>query len=179
VLRDGWHLVTKDLRLEGLEFRAWIQSELIVEHLPRALESCKRVSLAAAVVQREHQQAPQSLSIRVDGYRGLQLVDELRGPAQEQVRFDALFDRVQAQLLEAIRLHAERAVIRKIAERPATPQRKRLRKRVGGCSNVTANQPVVRRANQAIEDRGIYRFGRDVDRVSRRSSADGRRAGQD
>jgi hypothetical protein len=98
--RDGLRLqhglLAQDRRVQLLQGRRRLDSELLDEHLAGLLVSLERLRLASASVQREHELAARALAQRVLANDLLELPDELGRAAKLEMRLDTLLDGRQA-----------------------------------------------------------------------------------
>ena len=86
-------VVGEDLGLQVRERRAWLESEVLGHPGPSPLERGERVGLAAAPIERDHQQPRELLVGGVIGDQARQLGDHLGVPAEEQRGLAARFQR--------------------------------------------------------------------------------------
>ena len=86
----------------------------------------ERVRLAAGTVEREHQEPAQPLAEGLIPDERLQLPYDLPRAAERQIGLEALFERDQAQLLEAADLVAGERLELEVGKRRAAPERKRI-----------------------------------------------------
>ena len=83
----------------------------LVEQRAGAAVRGERVRLASGAVEREHQLPPEPLAVRMLADERLELVDELGRAAEREVRLDPLLEREQPQLLQALGLEPQRALV--------------------------------------------------------------------
>ena len=112
--------------LELLERRAWIEPELVAEHVAgRAIRS-ERVRLTARAVEREHELGARPLPQRLRRDEGLELGHELGVAAEREVGVHAPLDRGHAQLLEPGDVGLGERLVGEIRERRPAPEGKGL-----------------------------------------------------
>ena len=78
--------LVEDRALEGLQLGAGLEPELGIEQHARRLVQLERLRLPPGPVEREHQLAPRPLPQRPLAHEGLELGDQLLGPAQLESR---------------------------------------------------------------------------------------------
>ena len=88
-------VLPQDRLLELAQLSAGLDAELVDEHLAGRAVDLKRLGLAAATVQAEHQLAAEPLAERVLLDESLQLADELAVAAEREVGLDALLQRAR------------------------------------------------------------------------------------
>ena len=91
----------------------------------------ERVGLAAAQVERLHQQRARPLPPRVRGDERLQLGDQVGARAGGEVGLDPLLERGDPELLEPERLGAGERLVGEVAERRAADEPERLAQQLG------------------------------------------------
>ena len=119
-------LLAQDRRVQLLQGRRRLDTQLVDEHLARVLVGLERLRLAPASVEREHELAARALAKRVLADERLELADELGGATELELRLDPLLDRRQAKLLEPRRLVLGERLVREVGERRAAPELKRF-----------------------------------------------------
>jgi hypothetical protein len=114
--------VIQDLTLETLECGAGVDPKLIDETRAGLLEGLKCVCLPSGSIEREHQLSAQSLTERVISDEALELWDDLRMPAELELRLDLLLDHRESELLEPRSLRGRELLIPKVRQRLAAEE---------------------------------------------------------
>jgi hypothetical protein len=91
--------VGQDGFVEVVEVGAWLDPELLDEHLAGVAVGLERVCLAAAATQREHQLRVQPLTPRVLAGELLELTDQLSVAPDDEVGLDAQLEGREVLLL--------------------------------------------------------------------------------
>ena len=112
--------------LELGERRAPVQSELLDQGRPGAMEGSQGLRLAAGPVLRQGQQLPSSFSGGLLGHHALQLAKDLDVPSDADRRIGVDILRVAAALDEALGLDPAHFPLREPGQRVSTPQGQRL-----------------------------------------------------
>ena len=113
-----------DRRLKPAEVRTRIDTQFVGKQRPRALIRTEGFTLPARAVEPEHQLGPAPLAQRRIGDRGLQLTDDLGGPARREQRIGPVLDQSRVALHPARFLRSAAWAIGQF--RDATPQRQSL-----------------------------------------------------
>ena len=119
--------MAEDLRLEPLELRAGLDSELVDEAGACILVDLQGLRLPARTIQREHELPPERLAQRVVADERLELADHVAVAAELEVGVDPLLAGDEPQLLEASDLRLREVVERELGERRAAPELERRR----------------------------------------------------
>ena len=106
-----------------------LDAKLLDKRSPGILVDGKRVGLAAAPVQGQHELGAEPLPERVCSGQRLKLGNELPMAAQVQPGVGSHFDCLQTQLLQPRQLVASEQLRRDISQRTSPPERERLRQR--------------------------------------------------
>jgi hypothetical protein len=114
-------VVAEDRLLQTLQLRRGLQSELLIQPPAAARIDLQCVGLAAAPIQRKHQQADQPLARRMLGRQPLELGDDERVLALRQPRINPLLQRGEAQLLEPRDLCLRERLVPRVGQRGTTP----------------------------------------------------------
>jgi hypothetical protein len=115
-------LLNQDVSFEFVEDPAGLDAELVDECATRALISRERVCLPARAVEREHLRSADPLAQWMLLCECRELAYELRMASQLQIRFDALFQRTEAQLLEASDRRLREGCVGEVRKREPAPQ---------------------------------------------------------
>jgi hypothetical protein len=112
----------QDRALELFERGSGLDPELVDQLAPGFLVALKRVSLAPAAVQRQHQLGVQALAERVLTDEGFELTDQPGGLSQGKPRIEPVLDRGQPLLLQPADLRPGEGLVCHIGERWSAPQ---------------------------------------------------------
>jgi hypothetical protein len=124
-------VLAEDLMLEPFERRPGLERELVGKETAALLVHVQRVGLPARAVEREHQLAAQALAERIRRHQLLQLRYDLGVSAELELRLDALLQRAEPQLLEALGLGAREVLVAKVGKRLAAEERERAPQKLG------------------------------------------------
>jgi hypothetical protein len=115
----------------------------------------ERVGRAPAPVEREHQLPPESLPKRALRDRLLELGDDLAMLAELERRLEALLERIDAELLEPIRLGADRVRVSQTLQRRSAPRARAPGRDVGRRTRIAVAQRRARLDEQVLEDERV------------------------
>ncbi len=163
---DRRDLAAQHCALQGAQVVTGLQAELLVEHLARSVVRPQGIRLAPGVVERQHQRAPQPLSVGVSSDERLELVGQLGRFAQLDVGRNALLQRVQTQLLEAVRLDRQSSIVGQVGKWTTAPQRERLGESVPRCTQASDGELLIGASDQAFEFRRIHPMPIDVEPIA-------------
>ncbi len=157
----------EDRALESLQLVAELEPELLIEVLARVAVRSERLDLAAAAVERQHQQRAEALEHRLLLHQRLELGDQLAVASELEIGPDPTFERGEAELVEARDLRPEHHLA-EFRERRAPPERERLAQercadREVGCSRL---------GDEALEHLEVELVGPDDRHVPRRLGDD-------
>src|SRR4051794_40857539 len=116
----------------------------------RASIRFERLRLAARPVEREHQLGTQALAERMRTHEAVELGDELRVAAADEVGVDPLFERRHAQLRQSRDLGLRERLERDIRERRPAPQPERFREHSRRALGVARAKEIAAFAEQAL-----------------------------
>ena len=116
-------VVPQDLLLEPAQLGARFEPELVAQRSPRIDVRLERVGLSPRAIEGQHQWAAQRLSQRMFGDERLELADQLAVATQPQVAVDPLRQRLEALLVQPLRLVRREGLERQVAKRPSAPER--------------------------------------------------------
>jgi hypothetical protein len=119
-------ILREDRPFELAQPVARLDAQLLDELPAGVLVDLQRVGLPVAAVQREHELRAQALAVRVGGDQRLQLADDLRVPAELELRLDELLERGHAQVVQARDLALREGLVGEVVERAAAPEGERL-----------------------------------------------------
>src|SRR5206468_858682 len=119
-------VVLENRVLEPLEPFSRLQTELLGKQAPPLLIDVESLRLAPRAVEREHQLGAKALTERVLADERMKLGDELRVPAQREIRVHPLLDCAQAELFEPGTLELDEAGRVEIGKRLTAPEVERL-----------------------------------------------------
>ena len=118
----------KDRLLEILERGAWLDAELVNQETSGLAVNAQRIGLTARAVESAHELPTEPLPKRVRADKSLEFPDELGMPSEPEIRFEPLFERAKAELLEAEYFCLREGFLRKIDKRRAAPKAEGLSK---------------------------------------------------
>ena len=167
--------MVEDGSLEALELIVRLEPELLVQQPPARAVDLKRVRLAAAPVQREHELASQPLAQRMSRHERLELGNELRRSTHCQVRVDPILDRSEPELVESRDLALCEVLVGKVGERASSPQSERLSERLPGSAGILLEQTMAF-CRETLEPPRVEVVGVEPKAVAGRSRCDRIRA---
>ena len=135
--RHGRDFLAQHRLLKLAQFLTRLQPQLLGQHRPGAVVGRQRLRLTLAAIQRQHQQAPQSLADRMLGDQAFQLACHLRVPPQPEIGFHAAFQHDQPKLLQPRAFQREGFHVGHVRERTAAPQPQRLPEPASGDDRLT------------------------------------------
>ena len=139
-LRVQRGILPENRAFEAAERRTGLQAELLEQPpLPVAVH-LKRLCLAAAPVERQHQLSAELLTQRMLLDESLKLTDDERVPPRRQLAVEALLQRGESSLLERRDLRLRPPLVREVGERRTAPQRKGLARLSGRTQALEARQ---------------------------------------
>ena len=103
-----------------------LDADLLDQRRPRPAVRLKRLRLATAAVQREHELAVKTLAQWLLRHRRLQLGDQIRMPAESELRVDPRLERRPPSLLQPGDLRLGERLEGQVGQRGASPQPERL-----------------------------------------------------
>ena len=119
--------MAEDRALELAQSRARLQSELLVEHLPRVPVGLERIGLAAAAVEGEDEVAAQPLAERIARDQAGQLRDQLAVSPELEIGLEPILERGETQLFQRRHLGGGEGHVQP-GERHSPPERVRCSK---------------------------------------------------
>jgi hypothetical protein len=119
-------LLAQNVRVQLLQRRTRVDSELLRERRARLVIGLERLGLTARAVEGEHQLATKPLAERKLPDERLDLGCQLSALAERKVGFDPLLDGVQPKLFQPADLRLGKRLEGEVGERRAAPERKRL-----------------------------------------------------
>ncbi len=119
-------ILPQDRALELLESRGGLDAELLDERAPGRGVGLERLRLAAGAVERKELLAAQPLAERMLPDERLELGDQLRMPAERELRLETGLDRAEPLLLEPCDLGSRKRGGEEVPERRAAPERQSL-----------------------------------------------------
>ena len=152
----GGRLLAQNRLLELLERRARIDAELLDERAARVPVDVERLRLPPRAVEREHELGAEALAERVGGDELLQLADDVRMPAEGEIRLDPALERGQAQLLEARDRRLRERLVGEVGERRPAPEARASRSvsaAAAACPEPSARSPASTRAPRTCPGR--------------------------
>jgi len=169
--------VAQDRLLQAMQLRRGFESQLLVQPHAAACVDLQRVGLAAAPIQRPHQQTDQPLARRMLGGQLLELGNDECVLSRRQTRVDALFQSRNAQLLEPRDLSLRERLESDVGQCGSTPQPQRVVEQTPRRRRIAPHARGPRRGHERLEAPRVYRVGLDHKAISRRHRLD-RRAGR-
>jgi len=145
-----------------------LDPELVDQHTASLPVGRQGVGLAAAAIQREHQLHVQALSPRVLRRQPLQLGHQLAVPPGRQIRLDARFHGLQAQLLPPLHLGRRERRPGELLQRRPAPQLQRPTQQLARTARIPRGQRRPARRHRALEALGIELVRLNHKAVSRR-----------
>ena len=142
-----------------------MQPQLVAQPLPQRLEARQCVGLPISAIERQHELRPQRLAERLGGTQLLQLPDQLRVPAQGQVRRDASLQRQLPILVQAHCGGAGERLVEVRQRRPA-PQGQGGAEHVCGISDLGPRQVSTTQRRERLEAADIQLIGPDPQEVA-------------
>ena len=156
-------VVSEDRLLEAPQLRAWLERQLLQEHLAGLLEHLERVRLASAAVEGKHQVPPQALAERALLQRSADGGHQVGVLAERESRLEVLLQRVELQRVQPRGLGRRPRGLRQTEQRRPAPEGERLGDRVRGAARIAGAERAARSREQLLELDGIDR--RPVERV--------------
>jgi len=117
--------VAQDCSFERLERLPRLDSQLVDQGVAGNAVDLERLGLPPRAVEREHPLRAESLLKRVSPGQRLELADQLRVPAEREIRLDALGERGHPELLQAVDLGTGKALVDELGQGEAAPERER------------------------------------------------------
>ncbi len=145
--------------LEIAELGARLQPQLVAHDSAEDAVRLEGVGLPPRAVEGEHELCAEPLVERMEAHERLELADGVGLASQREHRFEAGFERLQAEAFEAGDLGLREGLVREVRERWATPERERLRELrlcVRGCARAERSSPV---GEQSLELVGVEGSG--------------------
>lgn len=161
-------ILRKDGLLHALQGGAGLYAELIDEAGPGLGVDIERLGLTARPVQREHEQLPPVLAVRLLGDERPRRRDEVVGAAHHELRSEQLLANALDELLEARRFNLRFRHVVELGKRAAAPELERVAEELGRSRRVMVQQR-ARVLEVALEFDGI---GRGVEAIPLRRGAD-------
>ncbi len=169
--KERW-IVEEHAIAELLEWRRWLEPELLDQQLAQLLVAAQRLGVAAGSVQRDHQQLAGALAqwILADG--GLEQRHDGRRLSGLQLGGGQRLDCVEMQVVEAPDVGLRELLVRKVGERGATPQLQCGAQRADGFLALAAGDLGRSLPHQRLEAVRVDRLGRCVELVAGRAALD-------
>src|SRR6266511_1099771 len=123
--------MAEDRLLELPQLGSRLETQLVEEDFPRLAIGLERLGLATGSVEREHEEAAESLARRMLRDQGLELADRLFVPADPDLGLDPILGRSEPQLLEARDLGLRKLLVPDVDERRPPPEGERLSEELG------------------------------------------------
>ena len=115
------------------------------------MERLKRVRLAVAAIQRQHQLGAQMLPVGVIADQRRQPPDDVGVAAESEVGLDLLLERGDAQLVQALDLGLGERLVGDIGQGGAAPQRESALERAGGLLRAAGGELAATLGDQPLE----------------------------
>ncbi len=115
-------VMEQDPLLESLQRRRRIEPELVSKHRSELLVGPKRLGMAPAAIEREHQELPGAFAQRIVADGGVQHRDDLGGTPGLELRCRHLLDRVQVEVTESADVGLSELLVGEVRQRGAVPQ---------------------------------------------------------
>ena len=115
-------VVEQDLLLQPTQLRGRVEAELFPDQGPMPFDGPERIGLSARSVQGQDLQVHQPLSQRELDGEPLQLANDVAMAQGVQVGVDAIFDRLEPELLESAGLRLGEVLVGHVFEGRAPPQ---------------------------------------------------------
>ncbi len=131
-------VLAQDLLLEVSQLARGLDAELLVEGPANRPVLPQRVGLPAAPIQRQHQLSTEPLPPWMLVDECLELTDEPGGVARRKIRGDAVLDRHEPALCQALSLGQDGRLVPELPPRHAAPQRQGAPQLPGGGSRIRA-----------------------------------------
>src|SRR6266545_2682971 len=161
-------VLAQDCLLELLERLAGLDPELIDERAAGLPVRGKSFGLAPAAVQGKHQLRAKALAQRMSRGECLELADDLRVAAEDQVGLDAILDCGEAQLLEPSEVRPGERIGRELGQRSAPPERECLAERPTRARGIALREQVASRRCTFLEPGQIEALGVHGEQVAAR-----------
>ena len=157
--RDGCdrRVVSEDRLLEAPQLRAWLQRQLLQEHLAGLLERLQRVRLASAAVQGKQQVPPQALAERALLQRGAYGGHQVGVLAERESRFEVLLQRVELERVQPRGLGERPRGLRQTKQSGPAPKGERLADRIRSATRIAGAERAARSREQLLELDGVDR----------------------
>ena len=157
-------VMTADRVLDRSQIGSWLEAEL-TERGTCTLIRAQRVDLAAASVQRHHQQTPPVFPQRLVGNHRLESRHPFAVVTDVELGLGEIFDEAPVQFLEASDLSPRRGPIREFWEGTRAPERQSRGQRVHR-SRVAIRKASPTLGHQPLEATGVHRFWGGTELVS-------------
>ena len=164
--------MTQDRLFEALQLLTGLEAELFVEDRACASVGRERIGLAFRSIQGEHQLPPQPLAVRVLADQAFQLIDQLRILAERQVGLNAIFERRQPKILQALGLQSQGPFVVQPCEGMAPPQLEGLGQARRRSTSRPAFKRLVSLPREPFETVRIHGIAAHVERVARGAARD-------
>ncbi len=115
----------------------------------------ERLGLSSAAIERQHRQLVHPFPGAVLVGEGERLGERLGVTAERELRLEALLQRQQAQLVQALAFASRELLVCKLPESPAAPQRQRLLRERGSEGRVAVAASRAALTEQPLEPRCI------------------------
>nr|WP_264159876.1 hypothetical protein [Actinomadura montaniterrae] len=161
-------VLVQDVAFQPLELGARVQPEAVPQDVAEVLVDRQRLALAAAPVERQHQQAAQPLArgLLVDQRR--HLADQLVVAAEGEFGLEAVLQRGEPRLLQRRQLGPRGDGVDDVGQRGAAPQREGLAQAPGrGLPRLRAEVGAAP-FHQRAETGGVDEAGVEAEQVSGR-----------
>lgn len=149
-----------------------VRAEFVGERAAGVLERGQCLGGPASRVQGPHQLGTRPLTQRVLGDSGAQLVEDVGGAAERDLRVDPVGGRLGPQFGQPGGLDLYRRYRRDIGERRSAPQRERLAEQVAGPRRIALGQFATAFTGQPLEPVHVHFVRFDPEAVPRRGEFD-------
>ena len=146
----------EDPLLERSQLGARFQPELVIQRLAASAIHIKRVGVAPASVQSEHQLSQQPLPVGVQSHESLELANQPAVMTEHEVGVDTVLKRGQPRFLQARNLALSERLVRQISERVPAPQGQRGAQQLTGAGSLTVGERVTPVRDQGLEALGVH-----------------------
>ena len=153
--------------------RTGLETELVGEQVPGALERTQAVGLSVAPVEREHQLSPEALAQWMLEDEAFELGRDGLVLARGQIGVDAVLRRGQSHLFESGPVRLGELLEREVLQRRVPPQRQAGVKRDPGIDVSSGNELFVALLGESGEPLRIDPFGIDLQDVTAVAGFDG------
>jgi hypothetical protein len=157
--RSEGGILGEDRFFDPPQLHAGVQAGLLGEPPADPLVGGQRIGLPAGRVQRPHEQGVQPLPQGMLRGQRLQLANQPGVLAKRQLRFDAVLQRSEAQLLQEGGAGGGERLCGELGQRLATPKPERLAQRRGGLDVPTGGKGLMAITAEALEAERVHLVG--------------------